>query len=378
MSLLMTIFLLGSIQNSFADDIATIVITKPSNYLLGICATDTQIDCLEPTILVSHADGTTSKAILIDSPSRTSVIETPNLSGGGFHRFKVASGAADGYLREFNVSVSLTTSPENPLTGLAVHVVGAGKKLQNSECEANLSKLCSRYNLDPEDTFRISVRLQEMPIQWLSAHAQNADILSEKLVSGNRWVLSGSQTLVGWNPGLWWSVVAFSTTKTSALTESIIQCSKFGVVFKSSNEVSGGMPSWNEKTNSLDFGVFGPHLDANGDLNKGFFKARIPKKWLDCVYPKNSLSTADVITVNIVYDDGAIQIATTRTRVNDEMIEIEVPILHFSSPTIRVANAAYVSQQTSKPAPKASSCVKGKNRKQISGNKCPAGWKLSS
>ncbi len=377
LSLILTvIFLWGDFQYSAVSLEKTIDITKPGNYLLGICASDEQMDCLEKSITVLHADGSMSTAQLIDSQVKAPFVENPNLTIAGFHRFRFSSGSADGYSREFNIRTSLTTSPANALTGLEVRLVSVGKKLRNEECDSPLAKLCTRYNLDPEDVFKIIIRSQAMPIHWLGAHAQNADIVSEKFLNGKKWILSGSQTLIGWNPGLWWSIAAVSSNDSSPLSKRITQCSQHGVVFKSSNEVTGGMPSWNSKTKSLDFGVSGPHLDANGDLFKGFFKARIPKKWLDCAYPENSLAAADEVVVNIVYDDGTIQVATTQTRVTDEMIFIEVPVLHFSSPTIRISNATEVTKASPKPSPKFTNCLKGKIKKKLSGSKCPSGWKI--
>jgi hypothetical protein len=58
------------------------------------------------------------------------------------------------------------------------------------------------------------------------------------------------------------------------------------------------------------------------------------------------------------------------------MIFIEVPVLHFSSPTIRISNASEVAKASPKPAPKFTNCMKGKIKKKLSGSKCPSGWKI--
>lgn len=354
----------------------TIDLSNPGSYLLGICETKEQLDCLQPEIIIWHGDGSKSQAILIDSQVRTSHLDNSQNTLSGFHRFKASSGDLTGKLREFNIRVSLTAAPGNPLAGLNVNIVGVGKKLGEKECDAPLSKLCSRFTLDPEDVFQLAIRSQEIPVHWLGVHAQNGDIEREKYLNGVRWNLRGSQTLLGWNPGLWWSIVAVDSQSNLTLDKKIFECSIHGAVFKASNEVSGGMPSWNYKSQSLDFGVSGPHFDANGDLFKGFFKARIPKKWLDCMYPGNSLSAANQISVSIVYDDGTVQVASTQTKVTDNLISIEVPVLHFSSPTIRVSNAALAPKATPKSTPKTISCTKGKVKKKVSASKCPSGWKL--
>ena len=354
----------------------TIDFSRPSNYLLGICQSKEQLDCLEAEIRVTHKDGTISLAEFAGSQFSGPFIENMNLNISGAHRFRYTSGTSNGYLKEFQVRVTLATPGSKPFGAVGVSVVARGKKLKASECEENLVKLCTRYSLDPEDVFNLVVRSQRIPAHWLGAHAQEADVVHENYLTGDKWIISGAQTLLGWNPGLWWSIAAIDTNDSSLFARNILRCSEFGVVFKASNEVTGGLPSWDSKANSLNFGVSGPHFDANGDLFKGFFKARIPKKWLDCVYPENTLSMAEQLVVNITYDDGSVQVATTHTKISENIIYIDVPVLHFSSPTIRISNAALVSKATPKHIIKTLNCAKGKIKKKVVASKCPTGWKL--
>lgn len=353
----------------------TIDLGKPANYLLGICRELEQLDCLEPTVAVLHSDGSISQAKLLSSDVSGPFIENKNLDLAGMHLFRVSSGSANGYERDFRIRVALATPGSNPLGILEVRVIGAGKKLKSNECEEQLSKLCTRYTLDPEDKFRIVIRSQELPVHWMGAGARDGDVVREDYLTGERWILSGAQELMGWNPGLSWAIAAVNSENLSTFFKDIPRCSKYGVLFLSSNGVTGGLPSWNKKTNSLNFGVFGPHFDANGDLYRGFFKARIPKKWLDCTYPENTLSAASQVVVNITYDDGSVQVTTTHTKITDEIIYIDVPVFHFSSPTIQVMNADKAAS-TPRPSPKVRYCSKGKVKKPLSGSTCPKGWKL--
>jgi hypothetical protein len=350
--------------------------TRPSNYLLGICQSKEQLDCLEPEVTVNHQDGSVSLAKYMSSQFSSPFVENINLQISGAHRFKYSSGTSGGYSREFDVRVTLATPGSNPLGILETRVISTGKKLKAGECNENLAKLCSRYTLDPEDNFTFVVRSQKIPVHWMGASAKNGDVLHQEYLTGDKWIFKGAQELIGWNPGLSWSVAAFGTDNLSRFHKDIPRCSQFGVLFLSSNGVTGGLPSWNKNTNSLNFGVFGPHFDANGDLYKGFFKARIPKQWLDCTYPENTLSMAEQVVVNITYDDGTVQIATTHTKITDQVIYIDVPILHFSSPTIRISNAALVAKAAPKPSPKTLNCLKGKVKKKFLASKCPSGWKL--
>lgn len=381
-TLLLTQVFLGLIYEAQATD-PKIDFNKPGNYVLGICKTDIQMDCLEPQIKVTHEDGTTSIAQFIYSQISEPFVDNKNLDIAGFHSFKYPSGHANGYLRGFLIRVTLATPRTLPTSNLEVRVRSSDKKLKANECDENLLKLCTRYNLDPEDIFEISVRSQKLPVHWTGAAANNGDIIHQDYLSGDRWILTGSQELAGWNPALSWGIAAVAQDNQSSFFKDIPRCSQYGVLFLSSNGVTGGLPSWNKKTNSLNFGVFGPHLDANGDLNKGFFKARIPKLWLDCTFPENNLTSANHIVVNITYDDGAVQIATTQTRITKDIIYIDVPVMHFSSPTIQLINAALApshvgSTPTSSATAKASSikCSKGKSMKKVASGKCPKGWKL--
>jgi hypothetical protein len=252
--------------------------------------------------------------------------------------------------------------------------VQGSKKISAGECDESLKKLCKRFTLDPEDRFIFMIRSQTLPVQGLRATAFNGEILWEEYLSGQRWILKGSQTLTGWNPGLsWWIEPIVSEAQDSMRKD--IPCAGNGVVFTSSNAVTGTHPSWDKRKNSLNFGIQGPHFDANGDLFRGFFKARIPKKWLDCAYPENSLSMASEVVVSITYDDGTFQLATSSTKITSDTIFVDVPLLHFSSPTIRVTNASLA---TPAPTPKVVNCIKGKVKKIYKASKCPSGWKLAS
>ena len=348
----------------------TIDYNKPGRFGFGICQSDSQLDCLDPVITVTHKDGTSSTAEYLSSGDISPVVAFPAYGGSLYHFFRVRGGSKSGEYKYFSVRTEITTPATIPGGMMWISVQGS-RRIKASECDESLKKLCTRFTLDPEDNFTFDIRSQKIPEEHLRATAVNGDILREDYLSGEKWTLKGSQTLPGWNPGLsWWIGSTIPDTENSAL---MIRCAGNGVVFASSNAVTGTNPSWDKRENSLNFGIQGPHLDANGDLFKGFFNARIPKKWLDCTYPENTLSMASEVVVSITYDDGSSQVATSSTRVTDELIYVDVPLLHFSSPTIRVTNAALV-----KPAPssKAINCTKGKVKRSFKASKCPAGWKV--
>ena len=351
----------------------TIDLTKPGRFGLGMCKEEYQLDCIEPVVTVTHKDGSTSTASFLSSTSEFPFIALGEKDPGLFHYFKVASGNQSGIFREFAVRAELTTPSSKPF-GLMSLMVSANKRLSAKECDDSLKKLCTRFTLDPEDSFKFVLRSQSMPVQGLKVTAVNGDVSRENYLSGERWILTGSQTLPGWNPGLIWWIEPIITQAQASIRKDV-ECAGTGVVFTSSNAVTSRPPFWDKRQNSLNFGVQGPHFDVNGDLFRGFFKARIPKKWLDCAYPENTLSIASQVIVSITYDDGSVQIATSSTRVTDEIIYVDVPVLYFSSPTIRVTNASLaMPKQTTRVL----NCMKGKVKKAFTARKCPSGWKVSA
>lgn len=355
---------IGAIEN-------TIDLNKPGRFGLGICKTDSQLDCIEPTVTVTHKDGSSSTAEFLSSSTDKPFVALLDKDPWVYHSFRVRSGKANGEIKRFGIAAELSTPSSKPF-GLMGLRVTSNTKLNSDECDESLKKLCKRFTLDPEDIFKFVLRTQKMPVQGTNATAANGEMLRENYSTGERWILTGSQTLPGWNPGLGWGFGPIISAPETSIRKDV-ECAGNGVVFTSSNAVTGGTPSWDKRKNSLNFGIQGPHLDANGDLFRGFFKARIPIKWLDCAFPENTLSMASEVVVSITYDDGSTQVATASTRVTDELIYVDVPLLHFSSPTIRVTNAALFKAA---PSPKSLSCIKGKAKKKVTASKCPSGWKL--
>ncbi len=368
--LLATLFALANIGLTSAHAVENIIdYSKPGRYGFGICQTESQLDCLEPIITVSHKDGTTSKAEFLFSESNDPIVSLPETGGALQHFFQVRGGTSTGNYKYISVRTEITNPPNVPFGHVWLSVQGS-RKNKSDECDEPLKKLCTRYTLDPEDEFMFVIRSQQIPEQNLRATAVNGEIQRDDYLTGERWVLKGSQTLPGWSAGMSWFIGWTFPDATNP--GKAIRCAGNGVLFTASNALTAREPSWDRRKNSLNFGIQGPHFDANGDLFKGFFNARIPKKWLDCNYPENSLSTASEVVVSITYDDGTSQIATSSTRVTSETIYVNVPLLHFSSPTIRITNAVFA--KSAAPS-KTLRCVKGKVTKKVTANKCPPGWK---
>jgi hypothetical protein len=65
----------------------------------------------------------------------------------------------------------------------------------------------------------------------------------------------------------------------------------------------------------------------------------MPESYLDCKWPKNSLSAAATLQVFVQNEDGSYQTATTVVGRFKDMIRIEAYGFHYSAPTIKVVAA---------------------------------------
>ena len=423
------IFVAQFLSNQHANAVELeIDMSKPMEISLPICHTSAQLNCLEDKIRILHSDGSSSDATYVSSFLPEPIQEYGNLIQRGLHTFSVHSGSATGPTKQINIAVQLSTPYKNlyPMDmrwgKLDVNIQGLGAQPTGS-CDAPYLKLCSQFNIDPEDIYQVVVRTIKILSQDNQAEARNGDIIHEDFGTGDRWILTGSQTLVAYTatfeelqaiisgeaegrakgtmPQLTWRLHLIGPPGQSAF-EATAKCGIYGATFRSENGTSAGQTYWDQSTESLKFNINAPHFDMNGDPFRGFFKARIPIAWLNCAFPGNTLAIASQIFVSIIYEDGSVQIALTYNKITKDFIYVEVPDFHYSSPTITISRLAPsvstqavqpkssaaptpnpteapLVSQSSKPAIKVYSiCLKGKVSKKFIGAKCPSGWRVKA
>lgn len=189
------------------------------------------------------------------------------------------------------------------------------------------------------------------------------------------------------------SISAFSirTTKNSAvLTDYYPQgCqasqSLDGVVSTNASMYNPAPPSYDAKDGSLNFEVGSPHLDATGKVIQGIYSMVLSSKIAKCIW--GSDLTNSRATVSIINDAGQTQVSTSALKaLNDfyyfhisgftystKKISIQVEPTPIVTPTPTPSAAPVATQRAKKIT-----CVKGKNKKVISGVKpvCPKGYKI--
>ena len=173
-------------------------------------------------------------------------------------------------------------------------------------------------------------------------------------------------------------------------------CADKGFSVQSHNTDETGDPIWDAQNESLIFSIFAPHFKANGDLNTGYFKYWTTHEFMDCKYPKNTLTKAAKLTIEILNEDGTKSVATSAVTNKDGVMYFFASGFHFSSPRILIkADQSITTAPAPTPsatptashipitpliaAPKKSTitCVKGKTAKKITAvsPKCPTGYK---
>jgi hypothetical protein len=86
----------------------------------------------------------------------------------------------------------------------------------------------------------------------------------------------------------------------------------------------------------MRFNIGAPHLDASGNLNKGFFRLWIPEAFMACQWPDNNLVASDNLTARILNEDGSVQDAGLYITKENGMIYLDAWNFHYSEPTFEI------------------------------------------
>ena len=240
------------------------------------------------------------------------------------------------------------------------------------------------YTEDPLNTFlRIKVRTSWLKPMDVQLKLRDSNFVQQKITGGNLWTFEGSGLRYS-DYSLWTDSPEQRNYSQQADREDVLfdiyihhadmrpgysyfnpVCSNTGYTVQSNNTNATGEPSWNPVTKSLEFGIAAPHLDINGNPNKGYFKLWATDKFLDCKFPGNNLTKAASIHIEVVDENGVEQVATTSVQNKNGVLQVYAYGFHFSSPTI-VLTAVKVTI----------TCVKGKAIKKINGTApvCPKGY----
>jgi hypothetical protein len=143
-----------------------------------------------------------------------------------------------------------------------------------------------------------------------------------------------------------------------------------GFVTTNSTTYAANPPTFNGKTQTLDYKVASAHYLADGTVFTGKYDLYIASKVARCIY---GFSNAPIsASVSIVSDKGESKVATTTMVEKSGWIHLAARGFTFSSPTLKVK----LTQKNARSAAKTITCVKGSASKRVSGAnaKCPPGF----
>lgn len=308
-------------------------VTKQMVVNLQLCKTATEMDCiedlklLEPTGVPLEREGFVANEPFVD--------ERGNERFHGSEQFRMAG-----------TPVNLWVELQSPQMVIS----------RNSE-KVHRGSSMRTYIQAPrmlDHRFEVAIRTSWLRPQDIQLHAVEADYKIEQIAGGTRWTFSGKQQTISYYDGDWQRKMAEDSKadldrhRLDFLVHHLGNggsyfdelCGDKGFTVESHNAPGAGMPFWDERTKSLNFSIQSPHYDSTGRPVVGYFRLWMPEAYLDCKWPKNSLSSAATIQVFIENEDGSYQNASTVVGRFDGQIRVEAYGFHFSAPTIKIVGVS--------------------------------------
>jgi hypothetical protein len=143
-----------------------------------------------------------------------------------------------------------------------------------------------------------------------------------------------------------------------------------GVVTTNSLVYSAGPPSYNQQTQTLDYKLISPHLNADETEAIGTYDLVLKSEVARCIY---GFSNAPIqASISIVGENGENKVATTVINEKNGWLYLSANGFTYSSPMIKVKLSQAKNQRYT------ISCIKGKVTKKVTGTKpkCPSGFKI--
>jgi len=181
------------------------------------------------------------------------------------------------------------------------------------------------------------------------------------------------------------------------------RCAGIPAVSVVSNGINPTVPQWNPIDQTMSVQVSGPHYQINGQLNSGFFQARISKELAKCLWNLDVTTTtkaqitlteqgpngSDAIETIAGNFDGSDYVLTdanfhySNPKISFKLLSAEKPkeeVTPSPSPSVTPSTSSS-SMKSSKSLPmKSLTCVQGKKIKKIVATSpvCPKGYKPTS
>jgi hypothetical protein len=303
-------------------------------YSLGDCQTPEQLDCVQG-VVVQLPSGVVEEAVTArpqEWTTRTDARGNQIYEGQKF--WKIPSTGV-----EFTTSATLET-PNFTWDG-------------SSRRSVMWAHVGNFHRTEPGTVFQIQVRTSWIRPQNLQLKANNAYYSHSIIPGGNLWTFSGTPAMLSsyssWGdraPGDWsaqadvtYPTISFVVHHAGADTATSFwdpRCAHTGFTAQSFNAPGAGSPEWDNATGSMRFNIGAPHLDASGNLNKGFFRLWIPEAFMACQWPDNNLVASDNLSARILNEDGSVQDAGIYITKENGMIYLDAWNFHYSEPTFEI------------------------------------------
>ena len=329
----------------------------PSQYALGMCTTEDQLDCID-SVEAKVGSGPFEEPTPLGQHFWTTEID----NGVVIHRLQTEDSGAPWDPREtvweLSNGLQFMVGADIYTPGITSEHLGVMGTYAGSFDEAGL----------PLDfSVRIGIRTSWIRPQSVQFNAVSAEFSQTKFGDGSLWKFSGSPAKIAtytpenyetaWEMGWmeqadgedrWLGFTVGHAGETADLSWYDPRCADEGYTAQAFNSSAAGTPEWNYETDSLEFNIYAPHLTVSGEENTGFFRLWVHESFAECQWPGNTLVSSDQLEVVIVNDDGSIQDAkATVTKLNG-VIYLDAGEIHYSVPKFIIrASSAHGTMATS-------------------------------
>jgi hypothetical protein len=347
----------------------------PTKSTFPHCETSTQLDCVESVSVFDSAGNLQPASWKVDSYQPTFTDQLGNINNLGESSW---AATVDGR----QVTVGIAAHAESPTHACCKFDNGTIKRFGTVRSFVNVEKPLTTK-------VKFSIRTSWVKPLNVPLYAADASFSQVAIPGGSLWTFVGKGVSVsGYNSN--WSEKLASNSKadydatsfyftidhagvTDELSPFPKTCSEFGYTAEASNATSAGMPSWNNATNSLDFAISAPHTTTTGEQNVGFFQFWATDKYLNCKFPRNNISSANQVKIQVFDENGELQTATYVAKHEGGNLYVAAFGFHYSSPTVRLSPVVVAKKTTI-------TCInikKSKLTKKVTAvaPKCPAGYK---
>jgi len=311
--------------------------TRRNDFIVDVCTTDSQLDCVES--IAAYLNGA-----WVDGVATATVNNGPgNLPAS----------------RDWTIPGVVNLNGTNDTVSVVHRVNYTGNLFLQTSISASGDRGDRETNGLPRNTkFRATVRTSWVLPTHVSGKMSDAKITVSKLPTSGAsritmegvpltiMVISNDSQLTGSTGKGDYETREFSMTVSDGRYYPIKQsCIEKPSIMTSENGYGHPLPTFSN--GNLDLKVSAPHFRSDGATEHvGEYEAIVPMEMAKCLWG-NTITSSSKFAVSVFEQDGTAKSATTSVDVTDEAVTIKASGFKFSSPTVRVAYTAPASTTSS-------------------------------